>query len=197
MNKEKILYIIIAILIAGIIYGIFRFNNAMDDYKSKIDELIKMNASLTTELAKAKNDYMELSSNQQSKTEIVYVEKDSPDDADFEVNKTPPKVIVNAGDGNSYEFTPDSNSYQNIKDGKVVITEDNTLTLDIEKIVDARFKDRLDAINASHELELKEKDEIIDQKQRKLDITKKQRDFYAAGFVATGTGLFITKTFDM
>ena len=123
---------------------------------------------------------MEMSSKSKTRTEIVYVKKDSPDDADFQVNKAAPKVVINAGDGQSYEYTPDTHSYQSIENGKMVLNEENVLQLDIEKIVDARFKDKTEAILSKHELELKQKDEEITQLQDKLSITKKQRDFYGA-----------------
>lgn len=196
MKKETLLYIIIGLLIIALVYIFYRVNDAVTNYKKEIEALVKLNGELTTQLAKAKNDYMELSSSQNSRTGVDYVEKKSPNDADIEINKTIPKIIINAGDGSSYDVTPSSKSYQTVKNGKVVINEDNSLTLDIEKIVDARFKDRIDAINASHQLELKKKDEIIDQKERKLKITKKQRDFYATGFATTTTGIFLVKTFD-
>ena len=64
-------------------------------------------------------------------------------------------------------------------------------TIDIEKITDARFKDRVDALNAKHELELKEANDKLEAVNKKLKITKRQRDFYAAGFATTVSGAVI------
>ena len=157
LDKNTILQIIAALLILGLVYFCYSLHKTNSQLSKdlaantqQLESLLKVNGDLTTQLAQAKKDYMELGSNVSSSTQVVYVEKSSPNDADVEVNKSIPKVIVNAGDGKSFEFTPTSESKEVIKDGKVVITEDNTLTIDIEKITDARFKDRVDALNAKH-----------------------------------------------
>lgn len=192
MDKNTILKIIAGLLILGLVYFCYSLHKTNAQLSKdliantqQLESLLKVNGDLTTQLAQAKKDYMELGSNVSSSTQVVYVEKSSPNDADVEVNKSIPKVIVNAGDGKSFEFTPTSESKEVIKDGKVVITEDNTLTIDIEKITDARFKDRVDALNAKHELELKEANDKLEAVNKKLKITKRQRDFYAAGFATT------------
>ena len=198
MDKNTILKIITGLLILGLVYFCYSLHKTNSQLSKdlaantqQLENLLKLNGDLTTQLAQAKKDYMELGSNVSSSTQVVYVEKSSPNDADVEVNKSIPKVIVNAGDGKSFEFTPTSESKEVIKDGKVVITEDNTLTIDIEKITDARFKDRVDALNAKHELELKEANDKLEAVNKKLKITKRQRDFYAAGFATTVSGAVI------
>lgn len=198
MDKNTILKIIAGLLILGLVYFCYSLHKTNTQLSKdlaantqQLESLLKVNGDLTTQLTQAKKDYMELGSNVSSSTQVVYVEKSSPNDADVEVNKSIPKVIVNAGDGKSFEFTPTSESKEVIKDGKVVITEDNTLTIDIEKITDARFKDRVDALNAKHELELKEANDKLEAVNKKLKITKRQRDFYAAGFVTTVSGAVI------
>ena len=171
-------------------------NAALDAANERITTLTKEKGDLATQLAKAKNDYMELKSNQKTNTVVQYIEKTSPNDADIELTKKPPKVLINAGDGKTYDFTPDVVSAQNIKDGKVVLTEDNTLTLDIEKIVDARFKDRVDAIEAKHEIEIKEKNAELDKVNRVLKRTRKQRDFYiGTTIIGTGVGMYVGHRF--
>lgn len=179
MKKVAIILVVILLIIAGV-FAYNHISTTFANYEKQIAELTDQNGQMAIDLAKAQKDYMEMSSNSKTKTEIVYVEKDSPDDADFQVNKAAPKVVINAGDGQSYEYTPDTHSYQSIENGKMVLNEENVLQLDIEKIVDARFKDKTEAILSKHELEIKQKDEEITQLQDKLSITKKQRDFYGA-----------------
>ena len=181
--------IICAICLFGCaIYEHYHVKNELKAAKSQIEKLTVEKGDLALELAKSKNDYLELKSNESSQTVIQYVEKSSKDDADFQIDKTPPKVVINAGDGNVFTYSPDSKSYQNIKDGKVVVTEENTLNLDIEKIVDSRFKDRIEAINSKHELELQAVNDQLNKTNDKLKITKKQRDFYAGAFITTVSG---------
>ena len=200
----KVLSIVLGIvLVVGIGYGFYKLYNqsvaaseALKDANLKIAQLTKQNGDLAIELAKAKKDYMEMNSKSTTKTIVQYVEKKTPNDADVEVTHKIPKVVVNAGDGKSYDFTPDSKSAQNIVDGKVVLTEDNTLHLDIEKIVDARFKDKVDAINAKHTTELKEKDAQVADLTKKLKRTRKQRDFYVgATIIGTGVGMYVGHRF--
>ena len=191
------------LLVVGIFYGLYRMYNqsvlanaALIEANKKIETLTKQNGDLSTQLAKAKKDYMELGSKQTTHTVVQYVEKSSPDDADVELAKKPPKVVVKAGDGTSYDFTPEVQSGQVIKDGKVVLTEDNTLTLDVEKIVDARFKDKVEAIEAKHKLEMDTKNAELDKINRVLKRTRKQRDFYVGtAIIGTGVGMYVGHRF--
>lgn len=171
-------------------------NHNLELANKKIEELTNQNGNLSIELAKAKKDYMELDSKQSTTTVVHYVEKTSPNDADVQIDKKIPKVVVNAGDGKSYNFTPNVSSQETIVNGKVVITEDNTLHLDIEKIVDARFKDKVEAIDAKHKLEIDKKNEEIDKINRVLKRTRKQRDFYVGtAIIGTGVGMYVGHRF--
>ena len=133
----KILTTILSVLIiVGICFALYRFYNqsvlasaALDAANKQIEELKRKNGDLAIEVAKAKKDYMELGSKQTTNTIVHYVEKTSPNDADVQVDKKPPKVIVNAGDGKTYDMTPEVKSGQVIKDGKVV-----TKNAEIDKI---------------------------------------------------------------
>ena len=193
--NETLKKVIIVLLVCFLGYEFYSMRTGLVEANAKIAQLTETNGELVSDLAKAKKDYMELESNQKTNTVIEYIEKESPNDADFQINKTTPKVVVNAGDGLKYEYTPDSKSMEQIKDGKVVISEDSTLNLDIEKIVDARFKDRVDTLNAQHALAIDEKNREIDNLNKKLKVVRRQRDFYGGivGFSAVGIG--ISKTF--
>ena len=133
MKKVAIILVVILLIIAGV-FAYNHISTTFANYEKQIAELTDQNGQMAIDLAKAQKDYMEMSSKSKTRTEIVYVEKDSPDDADFQVNKAAPKVVINAGDGQSYEYTPDTHSYQSIENGKMVLNEENVLQLDIEKI---------------------------------------------------------------
>ena len=201
INYNLIIKIVIGIVIVGLCYGGYRWidNKANANAKAlqaQIDSLTKTNGDLVVQLAKAKNDYMEMKANPVEKTTIQYVEKTSKDDGDFEVNQKVPKVVVNAGDGNRYEYTPDAKTSSTIKDGKMVMTTENSVNIDIEKITDARFKDRVEALESKHKLELKERDEQIDTINRKWKMARRQRDFYASVAVVEG-GVMLVKNWKM
>lgn len=203
-----ILGIVILLLLGGVGflgYKVSGYNNTLSNYEKtlkesndKIAKLVDENGKLVVDLAKAKKDYAEMDTKTQSTTQVVYVPKTSPTDADVEINKAAPKVKVTAGDGTAYEYKPDTKSTQNIKDGKLVVSEDSTLHLDVEKIVDARFKDKIEALQAKHDQEIKAKDAELDKTKRKLNITIKQRDFYggvAAAETTAGLGVMIVHHF--
>lgn len=195
--------VLCTLVVVGICYGIYKMYNqsvlanaALEAANKQIETLTKQNGDLAVQLAKAKKDYMELGTKSTTNTVVHYVEKSSPNDADFQVNKQPPKVVVNAGDGVTYDMTPEVKSGQVIKDGKVVLTEDNTLTLDVEKIVDARFKDKVQAIEAKHKLEMDNKNAELDKVNRVLKRTRKQRDFYVGtAIIGTGVGMYVGHRF--
>lgn len=198
INYNLIIKIVIGILIIAGCYGLYRYienkaNVNEAKWQAQIAELTKQNGDLAIQLAKAKNDYMEMKANPVEKTTIEYVEKTSKDDGDFEVNQKAPKVVVNAGDGNRYEYTPDAKTTSYIKDGKMVMSTENTVNLDIEKITDARFKDKVAAIEAKHKVEIKEKEDTINTINRKWKMARRQRDFYA-GVAVVGTGVAVCKT---
>ena len=201
--KENLSIILAIVMLVVLGYGAYWGYGKIEAAEQKFlalqeqnEKLIKQNGDLAVQLAKANKDYMELSSTQRNQTSVVYVEKESPNDADVEVRNAPPKVTVTAGDGIKYDMTPTVSSSQTIKDGKLVVNEENNLTLDIEKIVDARYKDRIDAVKAGYELKLKEENENATKWQNKYKRACRQRDFYVATTViGTGVGVMVNKKF--
>lgn len=169
---------------------------AINELTEQNNKLLEQNAELINEVAKLKNNYMTLNTGEKTETVIEYVEKESPDDADFEVNQNAPKVVVNTGDEQKIEYQPSVSTSSDIVDGKMVMTTDSTLELDVEKIVDARFNDKLETINLQHEFELQARDDIIEAKNEELKRTKMQRDIYG-GIAIIGTGIGIVKEFDL
>lgn len=192
--------IFIILLIALLSFGTFYFLNLYKSTEKLNNELINQNnklvsenGSLVEELAKSKKDYMELSTNQKNQTIVEYIEKESPNDADVEINQGQPKVIVSIGD-DKLEYVPEINSSSKIENGKLVVTTDNILNLDIEKIVDARFKDKIESMEAKHQLELENKNKELEKINAVLKRTRKQRDLYASVSLIEG-GLMVVKSF--
>ena len=196
-----------SIILVGmlIIIGLYSYFTKYDELElnlkeanNKIEQLTKTNGTLVKELAIAKENYVNLDTATKTETQVVYVEKESPNDSDVVIQHELPTITVKAGDGKEYQYTPDAISGQIMKDGKAVVVENNQLTLDIEKIVDDRYKDKIAALQASHDLEIKKANDELANVKRKLSITKKQRDFYAGVSVitvGTGTAVMINKNF--
>lgn len=207
-NISSIIKVILCIAVVGIIIGIIGYYNgkineindnntkALNELAAQNNKLLEQNTELINEIAKLKDNYMTMDTNEKTQTVIEYVEKESPDDADFEVNQNAPKVVVNTGDDQKIEYQPSVQTSSHIKDGKMVMTTDSTLELDIEKVVDARFNDKLETINLQHEFELQARDDIIDEKNKELKRVRMQRDIYG-GIAIIGTGIGIVKEFDL
>lgn len=202
MEDKRGLYynIFVIILITLLSFGLFYFLNQYKTTEKLNNELINQNnklvsenGSLVEELAKSKKEYMELSTNQKNQTIVEYVEKELPNDADVEINQGQPKVIVTIGD-EKLEYVPEVNSSSKIENGKLVVTTDNVLNLDIEKIVDARFKDKIESMETKHQLELENKNKELEKLNKVLKRTKKQRDLYASVSLIEG-GLMVVKSF--
>ena len=119
-------------------------------------------------------------------TSVEYVSKESPNDADVQVVNSAPKVIVQAGDGLTYDMTPKSTSKQEIVDGKVVVTNHQQLDIDVDKMVQDRYKDRLNDINKQQQAELQAKQDEINKLERVNKRVEKQRAGYAIGALLIG-----------
>lgn len=71
------------------------------------------------------------------KTEVVYVPKTSPADADVEINKTQPAVKV-AVNGQTHEFKLEQKEEQKFDKGKLVLTQNGTIFVDVKTHVEKR-----------------------------------------------------------
>ena len=78
MKKVAIILVVILLIIAGV-FAYNHISSSFANYEKQIAELTDQNGQMAIDLAKAQKDYMEMSSNSKTKTEIVYVEKDSPE----------------------------------------------------------------------------------------------------------------------
>jgi hypothetical protein len=75
-------------------------------------------------------------------TKFVYAEKESKDDATVEMNSTVNPIVVSYN-GKKEELPTTTTEGKTIQDGKVVITQQTTSTLDIDSIVKREIANRI------------------------------------------------------
>ena len=123
-------------------------------------------------------------------TEVVYVEKESPDDSDVSITAEKPTIKMDYN-GEQYEFETLSNETQKFDKGKLDINTSSTTTLDITPIVDREVTLAVEnkelEMNKQFEEEVKEMEEKADKDKGKA----KKNGFWTGVGAALGTGLLI------
>lgn len=123
-------------------------------------------------------------------TEIVYVEKESPDDSDVSITAEKPTIKMDYN-GEQYEFETLSNETQKFDKGKLDIKTNTTTTLDVTPIVDREVTLAVEnkelEMNKQFEQEVKEMEEKADKDKGKA----KKNGFWTGVGAAIGTGLLI------
>lgn len=71
------------------------------------------------------------------RTEVVYVPKTSPTDADVEITKAQPAVKV-AVNGKDYEFKLEQKEEQKFDQGKLVVNQSGAISVDVKTHVEKR-----------------------------------------------------------
>ena len=157
-----------------------------DELKQQNLELMRKTSEMEQKLLDVTTKKVDEPVASNTTTSVEYVSKESPNDADVQVVNSAPKVIVQAGDGLTYDMTPKSTSKQEIVDGKVVVTNHQQLDIDVDKMVQDRYKDRLNDINKQQQAELQAKQDEINKLERVNKRVEKQRAGYAIGALLIG-----------
>ena len=133
---SKLKYIVIALIIAAVGLSIYGYNTLKSQ---KTDRYIDINnvtvdtngKKLVVQDSTAKKIHQQTNKTEITK-EISYVPKINKNDADVEVNNEKPKlkVKVNGGPINYFELKDQTEQYQT-KDGKLIINQGITSSIDI------------------------------------------------------------------
>lgn len=153
----------------------------------------KFNANyveVTVEKEVVKEIPVEIPVEVKGETEVVYVEKESPDDSDVSITAEKPTIKMDYN-GEQYEFETLSNETQKFDKGKLDINTSSTTTLDITPIVDREVTLAVEnkelEMNKQFEEEVKEMEEKADKDKGKA----KKNGFWTGVGAALGTGLLI------
>ena len=111
----------------------YEYNDYKSKYSASVDE--REQSIISNAIADNENNTEVVAPiAQSSKAEIVYVEKTSKSDSDVEVTNTTAPVVVSYI-GRQETLPTKTTENKEIKDGKVVITQENTTKLDVTDIV--------------------------------------------------------------
>ena len=118
----------------------------------------------------------------QAKTEIQYVEKETPQDADVQITKEPPQVVVDYN-GEQTKFDTLDNETQKFDKGKLQVDQTSKVTLDVTPIVQKEVQTAVD--QNTKELTKTKDDEVAKVKSEE----KKKRHKHELGAFITGAGV--------
>lgn len=96
-------------------------------------------------------------------TEIVYVEKESPDDSDVQITNTKPSISVDFN-GQKTEFQTLDNETQKFEKGKLKVEQSSSVNLDVTPIVDREVNR---AVEAQKKIDDAEKSEAVKEEHKK------------------------------
>lgn len=118
----------------------------------------------------------------QAKTQIQYVEKETPQDADVQITKEPPQVVVDYN-GEQTKFDTLDNETQKFDKGKLQVDQTSKVTLDITPIVQKEVQSAVD--QNTKELTKTKDNEVAKVKSEE----KKKRHRHEIGAFITGAGV--------
>lgn len=118
----------------------------------------------------------------QAKTQIQYVEKETPQDADVQITKEPPQVVVDYN-GEQTKFDTLDNETQKFDKGKLQVDQTSKVTLDITPIVQKEVQSAVD--QNTKELTKTKDNEVAKVKSEE----KKKRHKHEIGAFITGAGV--------
>lgn len=118
----------------------------------------------------------------QAKTQIQYVEKETPQDADIQITKEPPQVVVDYN-GEQTKFDTLDNETQKFDKGKLQVDQTSKVTLDITPIVQKEVQSAVD--QNTKELTKTKDNEVAKVKSEE----KKKRHRHEIGAFITGAGV--------
>ena len=118
----------------------------------------------------------------EAKTQIQYVEKETPQDADVQITKEPPQVVVDYN-GEQTKFDTLDNETQKFDKGKLQVDQTSKVTLDVTPIVQKEVQTAVD--QNTKELTKAKDNEVAKVKSEE----KKKRHKHELGAFITGAGV--------
>ena len=118
----------------------------------------------------------------EAKTQIQYVEKETPQDADVQITKEPPQVVVDYN-GQQTKFDTLDNETQKFDKGKLQVDQTSKVTLDVTPIVQKEVQTAVD--QNTKELTKAKDNEVAKVKSEE----KKKRHKHELGAFITGAGV--------
>ena len=189
-----ILFFFTSVAIGGFItYKIMK--DQVDAAYEKIEDLKTTlpNAEVAAQLRIVKDAVEDLKKNKpvtervvnNNQTEIRYVEKESPEDADVDIQDQAPVARIKYNDQTYDVPMQTKTSHTTDKDGTVKVNQAHELTIDVTKVADRQI--------AAYQLSMEDKQRELNDELKKVKHENKTMKFVGGAVALTGTAYLINK----
>lgn len=189
-----ILFFFASVAVGGFItYKVMK--DQVDSAYEKIDELkaAVSDAEVAAEVRLVKQAVEDLKKNKpvtervvnNNQTEIRYVEKESPEDADVDIQDQAPVARIKYNDQTYDVPMQTTTSHTTDKDGTVKVNQAHELTIDVTKVADRQI--------AAYQLSMEDKQRELNDELKKVKHENKTMKFVGGAVALTGTAYFINK----
>lgn len=189
-----ILFFFASVAVGGFItYKVMK--DQVDAAYEKIDELkaAVSDAEVAAEVRLVKQAVEDLKKNKpvtervvnNNQTEIRYVQKESPDDADVDIQDQAPVARIKYNDQTYDVPMQTTTSYTTDKDGTVKVNQAHELTIDVTKVADRQI--------AAYQLSMEDKQRELNDELKKVKHENKTMKFVGGAVALTGTAYLINK----
>lgn len=189
-----ILFFFASVAVGGFItYKVMK--DQVDAAYEKIDELkaAVSDAEVAAEVRLVKQAVEDLKKNKpvtervvnNNQTEIHYVEKESPDDADVDIQDQAPVARIKYNDQTYDVPMQTTTSHTTDKDGTVKVNQAHELTIDVTKVADRQI--------AAYQLSMEDKQRELNDELKKVKHENKTMKFVGGAVALTGTAYLINK----
>jgi len=189
-----ILFFLFSISFGGFVtYKIMQ--SQIDAAYEKIDELKSAvsDAEVAAEVRLVKQALEDLKKNKpvtervvsNNQTEIRYVEKESPEDADVDIQDQAPVARIKYNDQTYDVPMQTTTSHTTDKDGTVKVNQAHELTIDVTKVADRQI--------AAYQLSMEDKQRELNDELKKVKHENKTMKFVGGAVALTGTAYLINK----
>nr|DAE83420.1 MAG TPA: hypothetical protein [Caudoviricetes sp.] len=189
-----ILFFFTSVAVGGFItYKIMK--DQVDAAYEKIEDLKTTlpNAEVAAQLRIVKDAVEDLKKNKpvtervvnNNQTEIRYVEKESPEDADVDIQDQAPVARIKYNDQTYDVPMQTTTSHTTDKDGTVKVNQAHELTIDVTKVADRQI--------AAYQLSMEDKQRELNDELKKVKHENKTMKFVGGAVALTGTAYLINK----
>lgn len=198
-NYKKLIILGLLFFFASVAVGGFITYKIMKDQVDaayeKIEDLKTTlpNAEVAAQLRIVKDAVEDLKKNKpvtervvnNNQTEIRYVEKESPEDADVDIQDQAPVARIKYNDQTYDVPMQTTTSHTTDKDGTVKVNQAHELTIDVTKIADRQI--------AAYQLSMEDKQRELNNELKKVKHENKTMKFVGGAVALTGTAYLINK----
>lgn len=198
-NYKKLIILGLLFFFASVAVGGFITYKIMKDQVDaayeKIDELKSAvsDAEVAAEVRLVKQVVEDLKKNKpvtervvnNNQTEIRYVEKESPEDADVDIQDQAPVARIKYNDQTYDVPMQTTTSHTTDKDGTVKVNQAHELTIDVTKVADRQI--------AAYQLSMEDKQHELNDELKKVKHENKTMKFVGGAVTLTGTAYLINK----